>query len=99
MAARSQEPMVLGRSNSGIVGSNPAQGMDEWTHFPMLCFTVYTEALRWTHLSSKESYKNVYKIYRFRSELCFVTGQRYEAGQISDIAQVYELDDRAFDSR
>jgi hypothetical protein len=46
----------LGWLVAGIVGSNPAQGMDVCPRLSVLCCPVYVEALRWADHSSKESY-------------------------------------------
>jgi hypothetical protein len=46
----------LGRLVSGIVGSNPAQGMDVCPRLSVLCCPVEVEALRWADHASKESY-------------------------------------------
>jgi hypothetical protein len=40
MDARSKARTVFGRSNTGIVGSNPARGMDVCPRFSVLCFPV-----------------------------------------------------------
>jgi hypothetical protein len=37
MAARSEARTVFCRSNTGIVGSNPTQGMDVCPRFSVLC--------------------------------------------------------------
>jgi hypothetical protein len=50
----------LGRLVAGIVGSNPAQGMDVYPRLSVLCCPVYVEALRRADHSSKESY-HMYK--------------------------------------
>jgi hypothetical protein len=47
----------LGRLVAGVVGSNPAQGMDVCPRLSVLCCPVYTEALRRADHSSKESYR------------------------------------------
>jgi hypothetical protein len=47
----------LGRLVAGIVGSNPAQGMDVCLRLSVLCCPVWIEALRWADHSSKESYR------------------------------------------
>jgi hypothetical protein len=46
----------LGRLIAGIVGSNPAQGMDVCPRLSVLCCPVWVEALRQADHSSKESY-------------------------------------------
>jgi hypothetical protein len=46
----------LGRLAAGIVGSNPAQGMDVCPRLSVLCCPVLVEALRRADHSSKESY-------------------------------------------
>jgi hypothetical protein len=59
VAARSKAWTVLAHSNTGIMGSNPTQGMDVcvcvYSVFVLSC--VYVEALRRTDHSSKESYR------------------------------------------
>jgi hypothetical protein len=40
MAARSKARTDFYRSNTGIVGSNPARGMDVCSHFSVLCCPV-----------------------------------------------------------
>jgi hypothetical protein len=40
MAERSEARTVFGRSNTGIVGSNPTRGMDVCPRFSVLCFPV-----------------------------------------------------------
>jgi len=57
MAARSKASTVFDRSNTGIVGLNPAQGMDVCPRFSVLSCPVYVEALRWADPPSKESYQ------------------------------------------
>jgi hypothetical protein len=57
MAVRSKARTVFDRSNTGIGGSNPAQGMDVCLRFSVLCCPVWVEALRRAHPSSKESYQ------------------------------------------
>jgi hypothetical protein len=46
----------LGWLVAGIVGSNPAQGMDVCQRISVLCCPVLVEALRRADHSSKESY-------------------------------------------
>jgi hypothetical protein len=67
MATQSKARTVFDRSNTGIVGLNPARGMDVCSRFYVLCCPVYVEALRWADLQSKESYqmsKNRFIIFR-----------------------------------
>jgi hypothetical protein len=52
MAARSKTRTVLALSNSGIMGSNPTQGIDVC----MCLFCVQVAALRRADPPSKESY-------------------------------------------
>jgi hypothetical protein len=40
MTAQSKARTVFDRSNTGIVGSNPARGMDVCPRFSMLCCSV-----------------------------------------------------------
>jgi hypothetical protein len=49
--------VVLDHSNAGIVGSNPAQGMDICLRLSVLCCPVKIEVLWWAGHSSKESYQ------------------------------------------
>jgi hypothetical protein len=55
MAARSKARTVFGRSNIGIMGCNPAQGIDMYPRFSVLCCPVYVVALRLADPPSKES--------------------------------------------
>jgi uncharacterized membrane protein len=59
LVARSKAWTVFARSNAGIVGSNPAWGMDVcvciYSVFVLAC--VYVESLRRADHSSKESYR------------------------------------------
>jgi hypothetical protein len=59
VAARSKAWTVFARSNAGIVGSNPAQGIDVcvcvYSVFVLSC--VYVAALRRADHSSKESFR------------------------------------------
>jgi hypothetical protein len=60
VAARSEALTVFARSNAGIVGSNPAQGMDVcivcvYSVFVPIC--VMVETLRRADPPSKESYR------------------------------------------
>jgi hypothetical protein len=57
MAALSKARTVFGRSNTGIVGSNPARGMDVFLHFSVLIYPVQVQALRRADPPSKESYQ------------------------------------------
>jgi hypothetical protein len=59
ITARSKAHTIFGRSNTGIAGSNAAQGMDVCLHFSVLCCPEYVEILHWADLPSKESYQNV----------------------------------------
>jgi hypothetical protein len=43
--------------DSGIVGSNPAQGMDVYPHLSVLCCAVVVETFRRADPSSRESYQ------------------------------------------
>jgi hypothetical protein len=63
---------VFGCSNSGIVGSNPTQGMDVCPCFSVLCCSAYIDALRWADPLSRESYqlsKQIHKFQKIISEL------------------------------
>jgi hypothetical protein len=57
MAAQSKKSSVFDRSNTGIVGSNSAWGMDVFQRSFMLCCPVWVEALRQADPPSKESYR------------------------------------------
>jgi hypothetical protein len=57
MAAWSESRTVFDRLNIGIVGSNPARGMDVCPRFSVLCCPVYVEALCRADPPSKESYQ------------------------------------------
>jgi hypothetical protein len=57
MAARSKARTVFNRSNTGIVGSNPARGMYMCPRFSVLCCPVQVVALRRADPLSKEFYK------------------------------------------
>jgi hypothetical protein len=57
MAARSQARNVFDRSNTGIVGLNPARGMDACPRFSVLCSPVQVVAWRLADPPSKESYE------------------------------------------
>jgi hypothetical protein len=60
VAARSKAWTVFARSDAGIVGSNPAQGMDVWDVYGfILCLLSYVQvaALRRADHSSKEPYR------------------------------------------
>jgi len=57
-AARSKTLTVFGRSNPGIVGLNPTQGMDVCPRFSVFVLScVEVETLRRAYLPSKESYQ------------------------------------------
>jgi hypothetical protein len=53
VATRSKAWIVLARSNTGIVGSNPTWGLDVCVRL----FCVQVAVLRWTDTPSKESYR------------------------------------------
>jgi hypothetical protein len=54
---RGRASVGLDRSDSGIVGSNPAQNMDVCLRLSVLCCSVLVKDLRWADYSSKESHK------------------------------------------
>jgi hypothetical protein len=56
MAARSKARTVFNHSNTGILDSNPARGMDLCPRFSVLCCPVYVVALRRADPPSKEHY-------------------------------------------
>jgi hypothetical protein len=57
MAEQSKACTVYNRSNIGITGSNPAQGIDMCWRFSVSCCPVSVEALHWTDSPTKESYQ------------------------------------------
>jgi hypothetical protein len=57
MAARSKASIVFARSNAGIVGSNPFQGIGVCVHVFRVFVALYIAALRRADDSSKESYR------------------------------------------
>jgi hypothetical protein len=57
---RSKARTVFDRSNTRIVGSNPARGMNVCPRFSVLYCPVWVEALRRADPPSKESYQ-IYK--------------------------------------
>jgi len=50
---RSEMRMVLDRSNTGIVGSDPARNMDACPRYSVFCCPAQVEPLRWADPSSK----------------------------------------------
>jgi hypothetical protein len=54
----------LGRLDTGIVGSNPTQGIDVCPYLSVLCCLVSVEALRRANPPSKESYQLSKKLFR-----------------------------------
>jgi hypothetical protein len=57
LVRRSKALTVFRRSNSGLVGSNPARDMDVCPRFSVLCCPVQVVALRRADPPSKESYQ------------------------------------------
>jgi hypothetical protein len=60
VTARSEASTVFARLNAGIVGSNPARGIDVCTscvYSVFVLFCVYVAVLRWADAPSKESYR------------------------------------------
>jgi hypothetical protein len=55
VAERYEAWTVFARSEAGIMGSNPTEGMDVWCVYVLSC--VLVEALRRDDHSSKESYR------------------------------------------
>jgi hypothetical protein len=55
----------LDRSNTGIVGSNPARGMDVYPRFSALCCPI--ESLRWADPLPSGPIKMSKRIHSFRS--------------------------------
>jgi hypothetical protein len=70
MAARCKARTVFNRSNTGIVGSNPARGTEMCPRFSALYCPVYVVTLRRADPPSKESYQ-MYKnrVISFRSQI------------------------------
>jgi hypothetical protein len=58
----------LDRSDTEIVGLNPAQGMDVRPRLSVLCCPVYVEALRRADHPSKESYQGPLRTVELRSK-------------------------------
>jgi hypothetical protein len=56
MVARTEARTVFGRSNTGIVGSNPTRGMDVCPWFSVFVLSC-VEALRRADPPSKETYQ------------------------------------------
>jgi len=52
VTAQSKLPLVLDRSNTGILGSNLAPGMAASSCCSVLCCPMQTEALRWADAPS-----------------------------------------------
>jgi hypothetical protein len=70
MAVRFKARTVFSRSNTGIVGSNPARGMDVYLHFSVLCCPVQVVALWRADPLSKESYRmSKNRFISFRSKI------------------------------
>jgi hypothetical protein len=57
VAERSKACTVFARSEVGIVGSKPTQGMDVWCLRVFFCVCVQVEALRHADHRLKESYQ------------------------------------------
>jgi hypothetical protein len=57
MAAQPKARTIFDRSNTGIVGSNPARGIDVCPRVSVLCCPVSVEDLRLADPPSKESYQ------------------------------------------
>jgi hypothetical protein len=79
VAARSQAWTVFARSNVGIVGSNPTQGVDVCLH--LFCVCVYSGlASGWSPiqgvLPTLLRWRNRSETKRFTDALCFRQGQR-----------------------
>jgi hypothetical protein len=73
VATRSKAWNVSARSNTGIVGSNPTQGMDVSLY--LFCVYVYVADLRRADPPSKEStdclrFRNCSETKRFTDALC-----------------------------
>jgi hypothetical protein len=65
---------AVGRSNTGIVGSNPARHMDVMSEF--FC-VMSVDILRWAYLSSEDSYQKCLKgfiVSEINSDLQQATG-------------------------
>jgi hypothetical protein len=57
MAARSKARTIFNRSNTRIVGSNPARGMYVYPRFSVLCCSAKVVTLRRADPPSKESHQ------------------------------------------
>jgi hypothetical protein len=57
VAERSKSCTAFARSEAGIVGSNPTQGMDVWCMCVFLCLCTGKEVLRRADHPPKESYR------------------------------------------
>jgi hypothetical protein len=57
LAARSEARTDFDRSNTGIVSSNPARGMDMCPRLSVLCSLVYVVVLQRADPPSRESYQ------------------------------------------
>jgi hypothetical protein len=66
MAERSEARTAFGRSNTGIVGSNPTRGMDEFGFFCVVLSCGWVEALRRIDPPSKEPYQLSNRCTSFR---------------------------------
>jgi hypothetical protein len=72
MAARSKACTVFGHSNTGILGSNPTQGMDVCPRFSVLVFSCIGRGLALAYHPSKNSYqlsKYIHKFQKISSKL------------------------------
>jgi hypothetical protein len=81
VAALRKMCVVLDRSNIGIVGSNPAGGVNvecvcACASFSVLCCPLYVEAYRWADPPSKSPNKMSERIHTFQSLFFSGTGQR-----------------------
>jgi hypothetical protein len=57
--------MVMDNSNTGVMGSNSARGMDVCLRFAVLCCPVYVKALRRDDPPSKEPYQ-IKRVHSFK---------------------------------
>jgi hypothetical protein len=83
VAAQSKATLILSRSDTRIVGVNPARGMDICPRFSLLCWHVYVDASWWADPLSKESYRNVSK----RFTLSDVNSESGQAREIDSKAE------------
>jgi hypothetical protein len=70
----SKARIVFDSSNTDIVDSNPARGIDVCPRFSLLYCPLQVQALWWAFLQSKESYQNVWMESQFRKLILIRNG-------------------------